>query len=95
MCFSDHFIQFGEGLGMESGELQKVWQDRAVGRYLRAVENLVMNTLQESQDPVEKLVHAVSQMKTPESTRTVVLAVQKGCILFKTENPHFVFFTTL
>ena len=67
---------------MESGELQKVWQDRALGRYQRAVECLVMNTLQESQDPVEKLTHAVSQMKTPESARTAVLTVQKGCTSF-------------
>ena len=85
MRFSDHFIQFGEGLGVKSGELKKMWQDRAVGRYLRAVESLVMNTLQESQDPVEKLAHAVSQMKTPESARTAVLAIRKGCTSLNTE----------
>ena len=97
VCFSDHFIQFGEGLGVESGELQKVWQDRAVGRYLRAVESLVMNTLQESQDPVEKLARAVSQMKTPESARTAVLAVQKGCTSFNTlfKTPSLTFCSTL
>ena len=74
----DHLIQFGEGLGMEVGELEKLW-DGVLGRYHRAVQSLVAGILQESQYAVEKLVHAISHMRTPESAKTAALAVQQGC----------------
>ena len=88
--FSDHFIQFGKSLGVESGELEKVWRERALGRYLRAIQSLVMNTLKESQNPVEKLRHALSQMKTPESARRALQAVQKGCTSFNSKTPSLI-----
>ena len=78
----DHFIQFGEGLGREAGELEKVW-DGVLGRYDRAVRGLVVDALCESQDPVEKLLYAVRQMKTPESAKRAVEAVQKGNTVVK------------
>ena len=81
--FLDHLIQFGEGLGMEAGELEKLW-DTVLGRYHRAVQTLVVETLNESPYAVEKLAHAISSMRTPESARTAALTVQKGiCFIFQ------------
>ena len=78
LCMSlDHLIQFGEGLGMEVGELDKLW-DTVLGRYHRAVQSLVVDILQESQYAVEKLAHAISHMRTPESAITAAITVQKG-----------------
>ena len=37
-----------------------------------------MDALLESQNPVEKLVYAVRQMKTPESAQRAAQAVQNG-----------------
>ena len=74
---ADYFIQFGKGLGRESQELEKVW-DGVLGRYDRGVQRLVVDALLESQNPVEKLVYAVRQMKTPESAQRAAQAVQNG-----------------
>ena len=74
---ADYFIQFGEGLGRESHELQKVWSE-VLGRYYRAVQRLVVDSLLESQNPVEKLAYAVRQMKTPESAKKAAQTVQNG-----------------
>ena len=63
---------------MEVVELEKLW-DKVLGRYHRAVQSLVAGILQESQYAVEKLVHAISHMRTPESAKTAALAVQQGC----------------
>ena len=49
-----------------------------MGRYYRAVQSLVVDTLLESQNPVEKLVYAVQQMRTSESAKRVALTVQRG-----------------
>ena len=74
---TDYLIQFGEGLGREAQEMEKVW-DEVLGRYYRAVQSLVVDALIESQNPVEKLVYAVQQMRTPESAQRVAQTVQKG-----------------
>ena len=74
---ADYFIQFGEGVGREVGELGKLWEG-VLGRYDKAVEGLVTDTLCESENPVEKLANAITQMKTPESAKRVIQAVQKG-----------------
>ena len=74
---TDHFTQFGEGLGREAQELEKVW-DGVLGRYYRAVQNLVVDALLESRNPVEKLIYAVRQMKTPESVKRAAQTVQNG-----------------
>ena len=78
--FVEYLIRFGEGLGREVGELEKMWEN-VLGRYDRAVVSLVTDTLQESQNPVEKLVNAVTQMKTPEGAKVAAEAVQKGMTL--------------
>ena len=62
---------------MEERELEKLW-DKVLGRYSRAVQSLVVTTLQESQSAVEKLSTAVSQMRTTESSRTAALTIKKG-----------------
>ena len=49
-----------------------------LGRYDGAVRGLVADALCESQDPVEKLLYAVRQMKTPESAKKALEAVTKG-----------------
>ena len=68
---------------MEAGELEKLW-DTVLGRYHRAVQTLVVETLNESSYAVEKLAFAISSMRTPESARTAALAVQKGiCFIFQ------------
>ena len=75
----DNLVQFGEGLGIEAIDLEKLW-NTVLGRYHRAVKSLVLFTLQASQFAVEQLAHAISQM-TPESARTAALAVKKGSVL--------------
>ena len=73
----DYFLQFGKGLGREAQELGKVW-DGVLGRYYRAVQSLVVDALLETQNPVEKLIYAVRQMKTPESAKRAAQTVQNG-----------------
>ena len=58
-----------------------MWEN-VLGRYDRAVVSLVTDTLQESQNPVEKLVNAVTQVKTPEGAKVALEAVQKGITLY-------------
>ena len=70
-------MHFGEKLGKEVHELEKVWEG-VLGRYNRALQSLVVGVLLESQNPVEKLVNAVKQMKTPESAEIIAQTVQKG-----------------
>ena len=77
-CIIDYFIQFGESLGKVVGDLEKMWDQELLGRYDRAVESLVADVLQESQIPVEKVVNAVKEMKTPESAKRTIQAVHKG-----------------
>ena len=54
--------------------------DGVLGRYYRAVQNLVVDALLESRNPVEKLIYAVRQMKTPESVKRAAQTVQNGKI---------------
>ena len=68
---------------MAREELEKLW-DRVLGRYTRAVQNLIVSTLQESQSAVEKLSTAISQMRTPESSITAALTIKKVMIVDKT-----------
>ena len=62
---------------MEVRELNKLW-DTVLGRYHRAVQSLVVDILQESEYAVEKVAHAISLMRTPESATTAAKTVQKG-----------------
>ena len=93
VTFVECLIQFGEGLGREVGELDKIWEN-VLGRYDRAVVSLVTDTLQESQNPVEKLVNAVTQMKTPEGVKVVAEAVQKGMTLYFFAKSYFIMLHT-
>ena len=54
-----------------------MWQG-VLGRYYRAVKNLVVDALHESQYPVEKLAYAVKTMKTPESAKRAAETIQRG-----------------
>ena len=89
---TDYLIQFGEGLGREAQEMEKVW-DGVLGRYYRAVQRLVVDALLESQNPVEKLVYAVKQMRTPESAQRVAQTVQKGKSYSPPTVEYFGYFT--
>ena len=62
---------------MEVRELNKLW-DTVLGQYHRAVQSLVVDILQESEYAVEKMAHAISLMRTPESATTAAITVQKG-----------------
>ena len=55
---------------MEARELEGQWA-AAMGRYDRGVKKLVVDTLRESQYPLEKLAHAVSQMSLTTMRETV------------------------
>ena len=54
-----------------------MWQG-VLGRYYRAVMKLVVDILQESQHPAEKLAYAVKTMKIPESAKRAAETIQKG-----------------
>ena len=64
-------------LGMDEAKLDNVWNE-VLGRYDTAMLNLVIDTLQESQNPEEKLSNALSEMKTPESASRASKAIHKG-----------------
>ena len=49
-----------------------------LGRYDTAMLKLVMDVLQESETPEEKLSNALSEMRTPESASRASEAIQKG-----------------
>ena len=70
------FVQFGGGLGVEARELEGQWA-AVMGRYDRGVKKLVVDTLRESQYPLEKLAHAVSQM-SPTTMRETADAIVNG-----------------
>ena len=70
-----------------------MWEN-VLGRYDRAVVSLVTDTLQESQNPVEKLVNAVTQVKTPEGAKVALEAVQKGMTFFFCAKSYFIMLHT-
>ena len=74
---SDYFVGFGKCLGKDEAELSKVWNE-VLGRYDAAMLKLVMDMLQESQSPEEKLSNALNEMKTPESAAQASKAIHKG-----------------
>ena len=61
---------------MEARELEGQWA-AVMGRYDRGVKKLVVDTLRESQYPLEKLAYAVSQM-SPTTMRETVDAIENG-----------------
>ena len=64
-------------LGMNETKLDNVWNE-VLGRYDTAMLNLVIDMLQESQNPEEKLSNALSKMRTPESASRASKAIHKG-----------------
>ena len=74
---ADYFVGFGKCLGKDEAELGKVW-DEALGRYDSAILNLVVDVLQEAENPEEKLCNALNEMRTPESAKRAVEAIQNG-----------------
>ena len=77
---ADYFTGFGKCLGKDEAELGKVW-DEALGRYDRAILNLVVDVLQEAENPEEKLCNALNEMRTPESAERAAEAIQNGKVL--------------
>ena len=73
----DHFLSYGKCLGKDEAKLGKVWNE-VLGRYDTAMLNLVIDMLQESQNPSEKLSNALSEMRTPESASRALKAIHKG-----------------
>ena len=67
---------FGESLGVEAGKLEELWGE-VMGRFYRGVKRLVLQTLQESQYPLERLGYAVSQMD-PTHMEETVKTIEKG-----------------
>ena len=72
-------------LGKDESELGKVWNE-VLGRYDTAILNLVIDTIQESQIPEEKLFNALNEMKTPESASRASKAIHKGKLERKMPN---------
>ena len=77
---TDYFVGFGKCLGKDEAELRKVW-DEALGRYDRAVLNLVVDVLQEAENPEEKLCNSLNEMRTPESAKRAAEAIQNSKVL--------------
>jgi hypothetical protein len=73
-----HFLQFGTCLGKEGGVLQEIWQ-KAMGRYDRAMKNLVVDVLNETENPVENLVQSLEKM-TSDSSQKAAETIQKVII---------------
>ena len=78
--FVSEFVRFGGGLGVEARELEGHWA-AVMGRYDRGVKKLVVDTLRESQYPLEKLAYAVSQM-SPTTMRETADAIENGTFNF-------------
>ena len=75
ISFTD-FIEFGVALGVEAGQLEEQW-GAVFGRFNKAVKKLVLDTLRQSQYPLEKLAYAVSQTSS-RSMRETIDAIQNG-----------------
>ena len=67
--------------------MQEIWQ-RAMGRYDRAMKNLVVDVLNETENPVENLVQSLEKM-TSDSSQKAAETIQKGDIhmMRPSENP--------
>ena len=74
---TDHFTGFCKYLSKDEAELGKLW-DEALGRYDKAILNLVVGVLQEAENPEEKLYNALNEMRTPESAKRAVDTIQNG-----------------
>ena len=79
---TDNFFEFGEGLGKEEVVLHKIWQE-AMGRYDRAMRQLVVDVLHETENPVENLVQSLEKMTT-DGSQHAAQTIQKGI----TYTPH-------
>ena len=69
-------------LGKDKAELGKVW-NKVLGRYDTAILNLVIDMIQESQNPEEKLFNALREMNSTESASRTSKAIHKGKLLRK------------
>lgn len=58
-------------------EGEKIWK-MTMGRYFLAIGHLVMGLLKEAQNPVDKLLFALKELKGKQSAKTVAQTVQKG-----------------
>ena len=76
---TEYFVGFAKCLLLEEAETGKMWEN-ALGRYDRAMKNLVADILREIENPEEKLINALMKMRTPESTKRAAEAIQKGYI---------------
>ena len=61
---------------MEAGKVEELWGE-VMGRFYGGVKRLVLQTLQESQYPLERLAYAVSQMDHTHMEETVK-TIEKG-----------------
>ena len=77
----DYFVHFGESIGKERAELERVWES-VLGRYSLAMRCLVLDALHESQNPVEKVKFALQDMRTLESAQHAAKAVKEGLLTF-------------
>ena len=84
---ADYFVGFGKCLGKDEAELGKVW-DEALGRYDSAILNLVVDVLQEAENPEEKLYNALNEMRTPESAKRATDAIQNGKLYYMLFNGY-------
>ena len=83
----DYFVHFGESIGKEIAELERVWES-VLGRYLLAMRCLVCDVLYESQNPVEKVKFALQDMRTLESAQHAAKAVTEGLSNFCLSSKH-------
>lgn len=77
----DYFVNFGESIGKETAELDRVWES-VLGRYSLAMRCLVLDALHESEKPVEKVKYALQDMRTLESAQHAAKVVIEGLLYF-------------
>ena len=70
-------------LGREEVVLQEILQ-KAMGRYDRAMKKLVLDILNEKENPVDNLVQALEKVETPECSQRAAVAIEKGVLTFGT-----------
>ena len=83
----DYFVHFGESIGKERAELERVWES-VLGRYFLAMRCLVRDVLHESQNPVEKVKFALQDMRTLESAQHAAKAVTEGLLNINLSSKH-------
>ena len=78
---SVYYMELGECLGKERSHLEQTWKE-VLGRYDMAVQQLMVEVIIQSKNPVEKILQALCQnVLTAEVCQRATETIKKGYFL--------------